>query len=214
MSARLEDPRGGGVTKIAMRGILQPQVRALLGPACCPIPGACLLSGGVVPRRAVRLSRRRPLLLPALPPRSAGMGAHRWPLWDPGQNGGMPLLGMPMAAVLYPGKVLHAVFAYPWAVRLYTVVHVVVAWAGMFVLARHLAAVDHRGGPRRDGLCVWRTGAVPVLQHHLPRRRRVGPLGLPRAGACCSAGSGARHCWAWRWSWPFRCSGAIPRRLI
>ncbi len=30
--------------------------------------------------------------------------AGRWPLWDTGQNGGMPLLGNPMAAVLYPGK--------------------------------------------------------------------------------------------------------------
>ena len=28
--------------------------------------------------------------------------AGRWPLWDPGQNGGEPLLGNPMAAVLYP----------------------------------------------------------------------------------------------------------------
>jgi hypothetical protein len=62
--------------------------------------------------------------------------AGRWPLWDPGQNAGMPLLGMPMAAVLYPGKVLYALFAYAWAARLYTIAHVIVAWAGMFAVAR------------------------------------------------------------------------------
>jgi hypothetical protein len=30
--------------------------------------------------------------------------AGRWPLWEPEENGGMPLLGNPTAAVLYPGK--------------------------------------------------------------------------------------------------------------
>src|SRR5262249_8476676 len=44
--------------------------------------------------------------------------AGRWPLWDPAQNAGMPLLGMPMAAVLYPGKLLYALLDYPWATRL------------------------------------------------------------------------------------------------
>jgi hypothetical protein len=29
--------------------------------------------------------------------------AGRWPLWEPEENGGMPLLGNPPAAVLYPG---------------------------------------------------------------------------------------------------------------
>src|SRR5256886_14705011 len=62
--------------------------------------------------------------------------AGRWPLWDPGQNAGMPLLGMPMAAVFYPGKVLYATLSYPWANRLYIIVHVALAWAGMFALAR------------------------------------------------------------------------------
>src|SRR3954451_20383371 len=62
--------------------------------------------------------------------------AGRWPLWDPWQNAGMPLLGMPMAAVLYPGKLLYAALPYPWAARLYVVAHVATAWAGMFALAR------------------------------------------------------------------------------
>src|SRR5437899_459534 len=62
--------------------------------------------------------------------------AGRWPLWDPWENAGMPLLGLPMTAVFYPGKLLFAVLPYPWAYRLYTVVHVALAFAGMHVLAR------------------------------------------------------------------------------
>ena len=37
--------------------------------------------------------------------------AGRWPLWDPAENAGMPLLGNPTAAVLYPGKLIYAALA-------------------------------------------------------------------------------------------------------
>ena len=47
--------------------------------------------------------------------------AGRWPLWNPWQNAGTPLLGMPMAAVLYPGKLLYAVLPYPQAARSYII---------------------------------------------------------------------------------------------
>src|SRR5258708_1211863 len=47
--------------------------------------------------------------------------AGRIPLWEPGENGGTPLLGSPMAAVLYPGKILFALVAYPWGARLYII---------------------------------------------------------------------------------------------
>jgi hypothetical protein len=62
--------------------------------------------------------------------------AGRWPLWEPEENGGMPLLGNPTAAVLYPGKIVYAVLPYPWAARLYVVAHTLLALAGMFVLLR------------------------------------------------------------------------------
>src|SRR3954463_10490354 len=62
--------------------------------------------------------------------------AGRWPLWDPGQNAGIPLLGMPMAAVFYPGKVVYAALNYPWAARIYPVAHVALAGMGMFAFAR------------------------------------------------------------------------------
>src|SRR3954447_10976126 len=57
--------------------------------------------------------------------------AGRWPLWDPWQNAGMPLLGSPMAAALYPGKAPFALLPYPRAYRTYTIAHVALAWAGM-----------------------------------------------------------------------------------
>ena len=47
--------------------------------------------------------------------------AGRLPLWEPGENGGTPMLGSPMAAVLYPGKLVFALVPYAWGVRIYTV---------------------------------------------------------------------------------------------
>jgi Bacterial membrane protein YfhO len=60
----------------------------------------------------------------------------RWPLWDPTENAGMPLMGNPTAAVLYPGKLIFAAFPYPLAARLYVVVHTLLAFGTMFALAR------------------------------------------------------------------------------
>jgi hypothetical protein len=62
--------------------------------------------------------------------------AGRWPLWNPGQNGGEPLLGNPMAAVLYPGKVIYALLPYAWAARFYVIVHTAIAFFGLFALAK------------------------------------------------------------------------------
>jgi hypothetical protein len=60
------------------------------------------------------------------------------PLWEPEENAGMPLLGNPTAAVLYPGKLLFAVLPYPWAYRLYTVLHTALCYATLFAFARGL----------------------------------------------------------------------------
>ncbi len=38
--------------------------------------------------------------------------AGRWPLWEPEENAGMPLLGNPTAAVFYPGKLVFAFLSY------------------------------------------------------------------------------------------------------
>ena len=43
--------------------------------------------------------------------------AGRWPLWEPEENSGMPLLGNPTAAVLYPGKLVFAILPYAWGAR-------------------------------------------------------------------------------------------------
>jgi Bacterial membrane protein YfhO len=66
----------------------------------------------------------------------AEWNAGRWPLWEPEENGGMPLLGNPTAAVLYPGKVVYAIFSYPVAARLYVVAHTLLAFVAMLALLR------------------------------------------------------------------------------
>src|SRR5437773_4675694 len=60
----------------------------------------------------------------------------RWPLWEPEENSGMPLLGNPTAAVLYPGKLIFAVLPYAWGVRVYTLAHTVLAFVAMLAMMR------------------------------------------------------------------------------
>ncbi len=62
----------------------------------------------------------------------------RWPLWEAEENGGMPLLGNPTAAVLYPGKLIYRLLPYPLAARVYVIAHSLLAFAGMVAFARSL----------------------------------------------------------------------------
>src|SRR4051794_39883905 len=62
--------------------------------------------------------------------------AGRWPLWAPEANAGTPLLGNPMAAVLYPGKVVSFLLPYPWAARAYVIFHVLLAFGAMWAMLR------------------------------------------------------------------------------
>ena len=66
----------------------------------------------------------------------AAWDAGRWPLWEPEENAGMPLLGNPTAAVLYPGKVVFAVLPYAWAARAYILAHSALAFLSMLILMR------------------------------------------------------------------------------
>jgi hypothetical protein len=60
----------------------------------------------------------------------------RWPLWEPEENAGMPLLGNPTAAVLYPGKVVFAILPYAWGARAYILGHSALAFLSMLILMR------------------------------------------------------------------------------
>jgi hypothetical protein len=62
----------------------------------------------------------------------------RWPLWEPEENAGMPLLGNPTAAVLYPGKLIYRALPYPLAARVYVIAHTLLAFAGAIALSRTL----------------------------------------------------------------------------
>ncbi len=59
-----------------------------------------------------------------------------WPLWEPGEDGGIPLLGSPQAAVLYPGKLIYAALPYAWAARLYIIGHVALAFGATRAMLR------------------------------------------------------------------------------
>ena len=62
--------------------------------------------------------------------------AGRLPLWEAEENAGMPLLGNPTAAVLYPGKLIYSLLPYAWGARVYILAHQLLAVAGMYALMR------------------------------------------------------------------------------
>jgi hypothetical protein len=62
--------------------------------------------------------------------------AGRWPLWEREENAGMPLLGNPTAAVLYPGKLIFAIMPYSWGARVYIMAHSALAFLTMLILMR------------------------------------------------------------------------------
>ncbi len=103
--------------------------------------------------------------------------AGRWPLWEPEENGGMPLLGNPSAAVLYPGKVLYAL-PYAWGARLYVIAHVHLAFLAMLALLRSWGM---SWGGSGLGALAYAFGA-PVLSQYCNVIFLVGaawaPLGL------------------------------------
>src|SRR5271165_4552663 len=60
----------------------------------------------------------------------------RWPLWEPEENSGIPLLGNPTAAVLYPGKLVFALLPYAWGARVYVVSHTALAFLSTLIMMR------------------------------------------------------------------------------
>ncbi len=123
----------------------------------------------------------------------------RWPLWEPEENAGMPLLGNPTAAVFYPGKVVFAVLPYAWAARTYILAHSALAFLSMLVLMRSwgtswigsaMSAMAYAfGGPIlfQYSNIIYLIGAawLPLGVHAVDRWVRLGRRwGLVRARDC------------------------------
>ncbi|MBI1321747.1 hypothetical protein GC170_00965 [bacterium] len=101
--------------------------------------------------------------------------AGRWPLWEPEENGGMPLAGNPTAAVFYPLKVVFFLLPYAWAARVYILVHQVLAWFAMRWLAREL-------GRSKAGAWIAATiyaFGVPVLYQYCNVIFLIGAAWMP-----------------------------------
>ena len=133
---------------------------ALLGLACLAVPTlACF---GTVLFRGEQFAFRDAghFYYPLYQRVQQEWDAGRWPLWAPEENAGMPLLGNPTAAVLYPGKLAFArPFPYPWGMRLYIVGHLLLAVAAMYALTRSWGV-----GRAGSGLAALSYGfGMPVL---------------------------------------------------
>ena len=121
--------------------------------------------------------------------------AGRLPLWEPEENGGVPLLGNPAAAVLYPGKLIYAVFSYPWAARIYIIAHVALAYAATWIMMRGWKISPAGAMLGRPRLCVWRAGIAPVLQRDFSGRCRMDAAGVLLRRSLAAAGPSSRLVW-------------------
>lgn len=113
--------------------------------------------------------------------------AGRVPLWDPHQNGGMPLLGNPTAAVFYPAKLLFAVLPWLWADRLYVIVHVYLAHFAARALFRSWGC---RSVAASLGALSYAFGG-PILLLYSNVLYLIGAAWMPLAW--CAARSWIRH---------------------
>ena len=118
----------------------------------------------------------------------AEWNAGRWPLWEPEENAGMPLLGNPTAAVLYPGKLVFAILPYAWGARTYVVAHSALAFLSMLVLMRSWGTSWFGSALSALVLCVWGSDLVSVLQYHLLDRRGLATSGNSRRRSLGSSG--------------------------
>jgi hypothetical protein len=101
--------------------------------------------------------------------------AGRWPLWEPEENGGMPLAGNPTAAVFYPLKLVFFVLSYPWAARVYILMHQILAWFAMRWLAREM---------KRSNVASWIAATsyafgIPVLYQYCNIIFLIGAAWMP-----------------------------------
>ena len=111
----------------------------------------------------------------------------RWPLWEPEENAGMPLLGNPTAAVFYPGNWFSRCCRM-LGERIYIVLH----WPGVFgmLVLMRVGERPGMGWARRARLCDWCTDILSILQRDLSDRCRLAAAGISRGRWLGSIGGG------------------------
>jgi hypothetical protein len=122
--------------------------------------------------------------------------AGRWPLWNPYENGGMPLLGNPTSAVMYPPRIVlfqWLPMSYGAAFKWYVMSHVLLAAGAAYGMARNWRASEFAAGV---AALTYAFGAVVMFQYcnitFLVGAAWV-PLGLAATDRMLSLGD-------WRWS--------------
>lgn len=101
--------------------------------------------------------------------------AGRWPLWEPEENGGVPLLGNPTAAVLYPLKIVFFILPYPAAAKAYILIHQVLCWFSFRLLCRGIGLSSRASWL---GATTFAFG-VPVLYQYCNIIFLIGAAWLP-----------------------------------
>jgi len=84
---------------------------------------------------------------------AAARAQWRLPLWDPGRYGGAPFFAEPGTGVLYPANLLFHLLDPPRAATCFVLVHLPLAAAGMWLLARRLGLGETAAALAATGFC-------------------------------------------------------------
>ena len=140
--------------------------------------------------------------------------AGRWPLWEPEENAGMPLLGNPTAAVLYPGKVIYASCPIPGRRGSTSSPTWSLAFVAMLCAMRSWGVSWAGSASRRFSYAF----GAPILFQYCNIIYLVGaawlPFGFLAVRALARVAQPAGQSWAWPWCWPCRRSAATRSRPI
>ena len=91
--------------------------------------------------------------------------AGQWPLWNPDIQMGTPFMADLQSGVFYPPSVLFMLFELPRAMAVSLALHLVIAQAGVYLLARHygFGRIPALAGAVLYGLGGWMTSSANML---------------------------------------------------
>jgi hypothetical protein len=110
------------------------------------IPLGVHFGGSLIARRSFAFRDAAHYYYPLYEWISREWSAGRVPLWNPQENGGFPVLADATSSVFYPGKLLFALpLEFTTNYKLYILLHLVLAGAAAYRLARHWQASQSAG---------------------------------------------------------------------
>ena len=126
-------------------------------------PIACLFGPVLLSDRSFSVRDAAHFYYPLFEWTASEWAAGRLPLWNPYENGGVPVVADASSSIFYPGKLVFALpLSFALKYKLYIVGHVVLAAAGVYRLARHWQSSEYAAAV---AAIAYALGGNVVFQH-------------------------------------------------